>query len=117
MIILTIILLAFAAILGLVLAAAFFQGKSLSLTTAIFHGTFAAVALILVVVQAYQMNFEAAFVRALVFLVLAAIGGGVMLIFYHLRGRRQPAGLVVGHAILAVIGFLILLIKAFAGTV
>jgi hypothetical protein len=49
---------------------------------------------------------------ALGLLVVAALGGFALLSF-HLRGRALPSGLVVGHALLAVAGFVTLLAAEF----
>ena len=51
---------------------------------------------------------------ALLFLV-AAGGGAVMSLAYKWRQRLLPAWLVIVHALLAVTGFLLLLLAAFGG--
>jgi hypothetical protein len=50
----------------------------------------------------------------LLFLV-AAGGGAVMSLAYKWRQRLLPAWLVIVHALLAVTGFLLLLLAAFGG--
>jgi len=49
---------------------------------------------------------------ALGLLVIAALGGFGLLSF-HLRGRALPSGLLVGHALLAVAGFVTLFAAEF----
>jgi hypothetical protein len=46
-------------------------------------------------------------------LVVAALGGFALL-GSHVQGKRLPSALVVGHALLAVAGFLTLLAAEFA---
>jgi hypothetical protein len=50
---------------------------------------------------------------ALLFFVVAAVGGAVMNLLWQWRQRPIPVGLMIGHASLAVIGFLLLCIAAF----
>jgi 3-hydroxymyristoyl/3-hydroxydecanoyl-(acyl carrier protein) dehydratase len=48
-----------------------------------------------------------------VLFVLAALGG-LYLVSFHFRGRPLPGGVIVLHAMIAVIAFLILLVAVFA---
>ena len=43
--------------------------------------------------------------------MLAALGGAVLNLGYHWHGRLLPKGLIFGHAALAVLGYLTLLLS------
>jgi hypothetical protein len=46
--------------------------------------------------------------------VLAALGGATLFLGFHLRQRALPIPLVIGHGLLAVTGFVLLLIALFS---
>lgn len=50
---------------------------------------------------------------ALGVLILAALGGAIIFIGFHLRGQALPIPLVIGHGIIAVTGYVLLLITIF----
>jgi len=82
---------------------------------AMLHGLLGGAGLTLLIYAALAGDIARNAQIALALLLLAAIGGGVMNLAYHWRGRQLPAGLLLGHAALAVIGFALLLAAAFAG--
>jgi hypothetical protein len=51
----------------------------------------------------------------LTLLVLAALGGLVLNLNFHSKNLLLPRGLMVGHALLAVVGFLLVLLPAWRG--
>jgi hypothetical protein len=105
-----IVILALAAVGGVALALQRFKGGSNpSLGVAAIHGLAAAVGLVLVLVAVLGGSAASPAPVGLVLLVLAALGGFV-LIAQHLRGKLIPMGLVVGHALAAVAGFVVLLV-------
>jgi hypothetical protein len=75
---------------------------------AVLHGLFAASGLVVLLLAVIKVGMQGAPAIALGLLVVAALGGFGLLSF-HLRGRALPSGLVVGHALLAVAGFVTLL--------
>ncbi len=108
-----ILLFAAAAVAGLSMTIMHFQGQTPPRPAlAIFHGLFAAAALLVLLLSVIAAHSTGAPVMALGLLVLAALGGFGLLSF-HLRGRALPSGLVVGHGLLAVTGFIFLLAALF----
>lgn len=103
------ILFAVAALGGLVLASLHFAGKPLPLALAVVHGLLAATALILFIISAATATASTLTVVSIALFVVAALGG-IVLISFHLRGRRLPSTLVVIHALVAVAAFVLLLI-------
>lgn len=107
-----IVLFALAAVAGLSMAIMHFKGQSPPRAVlAVFHGLFAASGLVVLIVAVLEAHASNAPVVALGLLVLAALGGFGLLSF-HLRKRALPSGVVVGHALLAVTGFVVLLVSA-----
>ncbi len=104
-----------AAILGLVLIIKFFMNKPMSVEVAIFHGMSAEAGFILVFVKAYYMNFSGLFILDLILLASAALAGLSLVMLFHLRGKKLPIALVLGHATIGAVGFSMLAIKTFIG--
>jgi len=106
---LSILLFAFAALAGLAMAVMHFRKASPPRPTlAVLHGVFAAAGLVVLLLALIKVGMQGAPALALGLLVVAALGGFGLLSF-HLRGHALPSGLVVGHALLAVAGFVTLL--------
>lgn len=107
-----ILILAVAAVVGLTMALAVFQGRLPPLASAIFHGALAAsgLALLIVAVCVHRVGGPARW--ALGFFLVAALGGLTLAFGYHARKKNLPTNFVVGHATLAVIGILLLLAAA-----
>lgn len=104
-----IILFALAALGGATMAVLHFRGRpSPPGLLAALHGILAASGLIVLLVAVLRSAGGGAPAIALGLFLLAALGGFVLLSF-HLRGNRQPSALVLGHGLLAVAGFLLLL--------
>lgn len=110
---LAILLFAIAAVAGLTMAIMHFKGKTPPRPVlAVLHGLFAASGLVVLLLAVLKVGFSGAPAIALGLLVVAALGGFTLL-SAHLRGRALPSGLVVGHALLAVAGFVTLLAAEF----
>ena len=108
-----IVLFALAAVLGLFMAVAHFRGQTPpKIAVALLHGLFAASGLVVLLLGVMQVGMSGKPAIALCLFLVAALGGFTLLSF-HLRGRALPNGLVVGHAVLAVAGFLTLLTAVF----
>lgn len=82
---------------------------------AIFHGIFAASALVLLALAVFTAGAAGGANIALGLFLLAAVGGFILLSF-HLRGRQLPAALVLGHGLLAVGAFLFLVWIVWTGS-
>jgi hypothetical protein len=115
MINLAILLLIVAAILGLFLIVNFFRHRPLSMEAVILHGMFTEAGFILVFVKAYYAKFAGLFLPDLALLGLAAAAGLSLVMFFHLRGKKIPAGFILGHAGIGTAAFLILVIKTLSG--
>jgi len=101
---------AIAAVGGLVLANSVLRGKLAPWVISILHMALGATGLVLVLVA--LMNGAGSMIRnAFIILVVASVGG-FYLASIHLRKKVAPAAVVIIHALVAVIGFLLL-----AGTV
>src|SRR5688500_12888648 len=106
----SIILFAIAALLGVIILVKWLNKKEASRTVVYLHGLGAAVALVLLVLFAVQ-NPDNYPLLSLVLFVLAALGGFYMFI-RDLKKKYSPMGVAFLHALLAVGGFLALLIFA-----
>lgn len=109
---LIIILFAVAAVIGLTMAVAAFQGKFPPVPSAVLHGLLAASALVLLLIAVLAQGAAGPAAWALGLFVIAALGGSTLAFGFHARKKPLPKGLVAGHALLAVIGFLLLLAGA-----
>ncbi|HKE93624.1 MAG TPA: hypothetical protein VKB34_04895 [Povalibacter sp.] len=108
------ILFAIAALGGLTMAVMHFRGKTPPpLALAVLHGILAACGLVILLLAVMKIGMGGAPGIALGLFLVAALGGFTLLSF-HLRGRALPNGLVIGHGLLAVAGFLVLLTAVFA---
>lgn len=103
-----ILLFAAAAVGGLVIARMRFKGKPYPpMGLALVHGAAAAAGLLTLLVLV--VNGQAAGETAPLVLFIIAALGGFGLFFHHLRKAPLPIWLVVVHAVVAVIAFLMLL--------
>jgi hypothetical protein len=109
------ILLAIAAVGGLVMAGIRFAGdRQPPPALAMLHGFLAAAAVTLLAYAAATIGLPALANGALLLFVLAAAGGVVLNLKYHWQRLPLPKWLVVVHAIAAVVGFLMLLTATWA---
>ncbi len=105
------IVLAFAALGGLTLAVIRLRGAPWPPTwMALGHGAVAAAGLVLLIYAAVTPGIPNLAQIALGILVLAALGGATMFVGFHLRQRPLPIPLVIGHGLIAVTGYVLLLV-------
>ena len=104
------ILFAAAALGGLYLVSRYLSGKALPGSVAVIHGAAAATALVLLALAVFTNDLGTAATVALVLFVVAALGG-FYLVSFHLRGERHPSPAVFGHAAIAVVAFVTLLVS------
>jgi hypothetical protein len=100
---------AIAAVIGLTMALAAFQGNFPPVSSAILHGILAASGLVLLLIAVFVHGAAGPALWALGFFLVAALGGFGLAFGFHARKKALPKGFVAGHALLAVIGFLLLL--------
>jgi len=109
-------LFALAAVAGLSMAVNHFRGRTPPAPpVAALHGIFAASGLVTLLLGVLQAG-AAGGSRAALGLFLVAALGGFALLSFHLRGRKLPNVLVVGHALLAVAAFAILCVAEFTAS-
>jgi intracellular septation protein A len=101
---------ALGAIIGMYLLSMVLQNKMTSKFVAATHGIFVATALILLIYYASQHGPEVT--KSIVLFVIAAFGGITLMIF-DLTGKSFPKWLAMVHGLIAVTGFILLLIFAF----
>jgi hypothetical protein len=106
---LIIALFALGAIMGMYLLALVLQRKETPKFVAFIHGAFVAVALVLLIV--YNLK-HPGLMESIVLFIVAALGG-LVLIVRDLTGKPIPKWLAVVHGLIAVTGFVFLLVAAF----
>lgn len=105
-----VVLFALAALLGLYLISFVLQKKETPKAIALMHGLLAVIAFVLLIV--HTLNTGADLIQAIVIFGIAALGG-IVLFMRDIAGRSLPKALAVIHGLLAVTGFVFLLIYAF----
>lgn len=105
-------LFALAAVAGLTILVSWLNKKNASRAVVYTHGLLAASALVLLAVFSYNNpdNFPK---YSLIFFIIAALGGFYMFA-RDMKGKSSPMALAGLHALLAVGGFVMLLIFAFS---
>lgn len=109
------VLFAIAALGGVAMAVIRFRGAERPPTgLALVHGAFAAAGIIVLIVAMLSASNPAQARTALVLFIVAALGG-FYLFAQHLQKRALPIPVILVHALIAVIGFLILLVVVVHG--
>ncbi|HET9032898.1 MAG TPA: hypothetical protein VFN25_08330 [Dokdonella sp.] len=103
-----IILFAIAAVGGVILASSVLRGKLAPWALSLAHALLGAAGLVTLILMLLQGSAGSRLSAALGLLVVAALGG-FFLASFHLRKKIPSRGLVIGHAGIAVAGFLTLL--------
>jgi hypothetical protein len=103
---------AVAALGGLVLAIRHFKGQNRPWPLAILHGLLGAAGLILLLVPVITGGVPALAKTALALFVVAALGG-FLLFAFHIQNKRLPSPVVVIHAGVAVVAFVLLVAAVF----
>ncbi len=102
---------ALAALLGLYLLSFVLAGKQTPKAIVFTHGPMAVIGLVLLII--YITGDGPDPWESLTLFVLAALGG-VYMVFRDITGKPIPKILAIGHGLLAVSGFVLLLIFAFS---
>lgn len=105
------VLFAISAVLGLIILSRWLTHKDASKSVVYSHGIAAATGLVLLIIYAVQtpLNYPKI---SIILLVIAAIGG-LYMFFNDLRKKNSPMAIAFIHALLAVGGFILLLIFVF----
>jgi FtsH-binding integral membrane protein len=104
------ILFALGALGGLVMAIRSFKAQSIPVALAAGHGILGATGLVLLIAGVLTGAGGGTARIALMVLVIAALGGFYLLSF-HIRKQQHPRAVIVVHALVAVTGFLCLLVS------
>ena len=106
----TTVLLAISAVGGLAMAGIRFGGKPHPPSwLAMLHGFLSAAALTLLLYAWFTVGLPTLAKVAVVLFVIAASGGLLLNLKYHLNAVPLPKGIIVVHAGIAIVGFLLLL--------
>lgn len=108
---LIIALFALGAIIGMYLLALVLQKKETPKFVAFIHGGFVATALILLII--YSTEHRPQPIESIVLFIVAAAGGATLIV-RDLTGKSLPKWLAIGHGLIAVVGFIFLLVYAFS---
>ena len=82
---------------------------------AMLHGLLAAAGITLLAYSAWAGQPPASALLALLLFLLAAGGGAILSLAYKWRQRLLPSWLVIAHALLAVTGYVLVLLAVFGG--
>jgi len=104
-------LFALGALMGMYLLALVLQKKETPKFVALIHGLFVVAALILLIM--YNSQHGPGLMESIVLFMVAATGG-LVLIVKDLKGKALPKWLALGHGLIAVTGFIFLLVFAFS---
>jgi peptidoglycan/LPS O-acetylase OafA/YrhL len=103
-------LFAIGALFGIYLLTLVLQNKKTSTGMALIHGLFVAAALITLIV--YSTKNQPSPITSIILFVIAALGG-LVLFYRDVTGQTVPKWLAVLHGLLAVTGFILLLVFTF----
>ena len=107
-----VVLFTVAALGGIAMAAMRFgTGRNPPAWLAMVHGMLGAAGLTLLAFAMFTAEIPSLAMVGGVLILLAALGGAVLNLGYHWHGRLLPSGLVIGHALLAVAGYVALLLS------
>jgi hypothetical protein len=106
-------LLAITALGGLTMAGIRFAGKPQPPAwLAMLHGFLAGAAATLLLYAYFTVGLPSLAAWALLLFLIAAAGGAFMNLGYHWKQLPLPLGLIIGHAAIAVVGFIFLVVAA-----
>jgi hypothetical protein len=106
-----VVVLGLAALGGLTLASIRLMGTPRPPTwIALIHGAIAATGLALLVAVVIGQDVDQLVKVALGVFILAAFGGATIFLGFHMRNRPLPIPLVIGHGLIAITGYVLLLV-------
>jgi hypothetical protein len=109
------VLLVIAALGGLLMAGIRLGGKTNPpVWLAMAHGFLAAAPVVLLIYAACTVGLPSLALYGTVLFVVAALGGVTMNLGYHWKNLPLPQGLMIGHATLAIIGFVLVVMATLA---
>ena|SRR3990167_4030543 len=109
MLVTAIILFILAALLGLLIVKAIFKNKSTPKRVVLMHGSFAGIALLLVIIYVITGHTSPLIITSLVLFIVAALGGLTMLTI-DLSKKPIPKSFAIFHPLIAIIALTTLII-------
>jgi hypothetical protein len=110
------VFLALAALGGLTMVIIRLKGTPLPPTgLALAHGGIAAIGVIILAYVAATAGIPQRALIALGIFVVAALGGLAIFVLYHAKNRPLPVPLILGHGIIAIVGFVLLVLAIYQG--
>jgi hypothetical protein len=110
------VFLALAALGGLTMVIMRLKGTPLPPTgLALAHGGIAAIGVIILAYTAATAGIPQLALIALGIFVVAALGGLAIFVLYHAKNRPLPVPLILGHGIIAIVGFVLLVLAIYQG--
>ena len=107
---LIIVLFAVGAIVGTYLLSLILRKKGTPKFASFIHGAFVATALGLLIYYSFQNSPGP--IESIVLFIIAALGG-LILVFRDITGKSLPSWLAIGHGLVAIAGFIFLLVYTF----
>jgi zinc transporter ZupT len=104
-------LFALGALIGMYLLTLVLQSKETPKAVSFIHGLFVVVAVVMLIT--YITKHSPSPIESLVLFILAALGG-LILIYRDLTGKKIPKWLAIAHGLIAVTGFVFLLVFTFS---
>ncbi len=104
------ILLGVAALGGIVLAIGHLRGRRPPFALALVHGLVSAIGLVTLIIAMVQGVTDTGILTSLILFIVAALGGFV-LFSLRLRNKQMRKGLISIHALVAVVGYVVLLVS------
>jgi hypothetical protein len=108
------VLLAITALGGLAMAGMRFANRQPPVALAMLHGFLAGAAVTLLLYAYFTVGLPRLAAWALLLFLVAAVGGVVLNLNYHWKNVPLPMGLMIGHAGIAVVGFVLLVVALLA---
>lgn len=99
-----------AAIIGMAMLSFVLKGKRPSMALVLTHGPLALAGIVLLLIYStthHPIPFES------ILLFIIAASGGIILVIHHFMGKMIPKWLAIAHGIIAVVGFIFLLLFQF----
>jgi hypothetical protein len=93
----------------------FSTGRNPPSSLAMGHGLLAAAGVTLLAYAVFVLDGPGTALIALLLFLGASLGGVFLNLHYHLKDRPLPKGIMVAHAVIAVVAFVLLYMAAFTG--
>jgi hypothetical protein len=93
----------------------FSTGRNPASSLAMGHGLLAAAGVTLLAYAVFVLDGPGTALLSLLLFLGASLGGVFLNLHYHLKDQPLPKGIIVAHAVIAVVAFVLLYMAAFTG--